>query len=158
MKNLNKKVTLNKTKHLGSEKILGDLTNKVAQILEKGYEFLLGRMYFTGDNGYQNFLVFVPKLGSHILNNNKQVTNGTATQISSEKVKSFDTKFELTMFNVANGRVILKFNKSVLLQKCSSSLYSNFILNLYIVYELNNWSRNPPNNFTLKSIYLPQSN
>ena len=52
MKNLNKKVTLNKTKHVGSEKILADLTNKVAQILEKGYDFLLGRMYFTGDNGY----------------------------------------------------------------------------------------------------------
>ena len=52
LKNLNKKVTLNKTKHVGSEKILGDLTNKVAQILEKGYDFLLGRMYFTGDNGY----------------------------------------------------------------------------------------------------------
>ena len=52
MKNLNKKVTSNKTKHVGSEKILADLTNKVAQILEKGYDFLLGRMYFTGDNGY----------------------------------------------------------------------------------------------------------
>ena len=28
-------------------------------------------------------------------------------------------------------------------------MYSNFNLNLYIVYELNIWSRNPTNNFTL---------
>ena len=37
-----------------------DLTNKVAQILENGYDFLLGRMYFTDNDGYQNFLVLDP--------------------------------------------------------------------------------------------------
>ena len=50
------------------------------------------------------------------------------------------------MYNLA----ILKFNNSVLVQVNSSSLYNNFILNLYIVYEVNNWPRNPTNNFTLK--------
>ena len=30
-------------------------------------------------------------------------------------------------------------------------MYSNFILNLCIVYELNTWPRNPTNNFTLKN-------
>ena len=51
--------------------------------------------------------------------------------------------------------VILKFNNSVLVQK-SSSLYSNFILNLYIVYELNNQSCNPSNNFPLKNcLFVP---
>ena len=30
-------------------------------------------------------------------------------------------------------------------------MYSDFILNLYIVYELNTWPRNPTNNFTLKN-------
>ena len=34
------------------------------------------------------------------------------------------------MSSLANGRVILKFNNSALEQKASSSLYSNFILNL----------------------------
>ena len=29
-------------------------------------------------------------------------------------------------------------------------MYNNFILNLYIVYELNAWPRNPTNNFPLK--------
>ena len=37
--------------------------------------FLIGRMYFTGDDGYQNFLVFVSMLSSLIVNNNKKATN-----------------------------------------------------------------------------------
>ena len=38
-------------------------------------------------------------------------------------------------------------------------MYSNFILNLYIAYEFNNWPRNPTNNFTLNFtliVYLAQ--
>ena len=62
------------------------------------------------------------------------------------------------MSNLANGKVSLKFNNPVLVQKKSSSLDSNLILNLYIFYELNDWSYNPGNNFTLKSVYLAQSN
>ena len=62
------------------------------------------------------------------------------------------------MSNLPNGKVILKSNKSVLVQRKSSSLYSNFILNFYIhVYELNNWTHNPSNTFTLKTIYFVQS-
>ena len=57
------------------------------------------------------------------------------------------------MSNLANGRVNLKFNNSVLVKKKSfSSLYSKFILNLYIVYELNTWPCNPANNFILKIV------
>ena len=52
---------------------------------------------------------------------------------------------------MANGRAILKLNNSALLQKRSFSLYGNFILNLYIVDELNNWPRNASNNFHLEN-------
>ena len=52
---------------------------------------------------------------------------------------------------MANDRVKLKFNNSVSVQKSLSSLYSNFILNLYIVYDLHTWPCNPTNNFSLKS-------
>ena len=62
--------------------------------------------------------------------------------MSSEKIKLFDTILEPTMSNLANGRVKLKLSNSVLVQKSSSSLYSNFILNLYIIFELSNWPRN----------------
>ena len=55
------------------------------------------------------------------------------------------------MSNLANGKVHLKFNNSVSVQTFCSLLYSNFISNLYIVYELNAWPCNPTNNFTLKN-------
>ena len=55
LKDLNKDVTSNKTKHVEAEKKITDLTNKVAQISEEGYDFLRGIMYFTGNDGYHNF-------------------------------------------------------------------------------------------------------
>ena len=58
---------------------LTDLANKVAQISEKRYDFLLGMMYFTGDDGYQNLLVFAPMLSLLILDSNKKVTNWIST-------------------------------------------------------------------------------
>ena len=64
-----------------TEMKLTDLANKVAQISEKGYDFLLGKMYFTGDDGYQNFLVFAPMLSLLILDSNKKVTNWISTGI-----------------------------------------------------------------------------
>ena len=97
-----------------------DLTNKVVQISEEGYDFLLGRMYFTGNEGYQNFLVFVPMVSSLILDSNKKVTDWTLTGISSEGTKPFDTYLQLTMPNLGNGRVVLKFKKIILEQKSSS--------------------------------------
>ena len=60
LKNLNKKVSSNKTKHIQAETKITDLTIKAVQISEKGHDFLLGWMYFTGNDGYQNFLVFCP--------------------------------------------------------------------------------------------------
>ena len=55
LKNINKKVTSNKMKNVEAKKKLTDLTEEIAQISEKGYDFLLGRMYFTDDDGCQNF-------------------------------------------------------------------------------------------------------
>ena len=81
MINLNKKSYFKKAKHVWTEMKLTDLANKVAQISEKGYDFLLGKMYFTGDDGYQNFLVFAPMLSLLILDSNKKVTNWMSTGI-----------------------------------------------------------------------------
>ena len=51
------------------------------------------------------------------------------------------------MINLANSRVTWKFNSSVLAQKSSFSLYSNFVLNSYIAHELNNWLCNSSDSF-----------
>ena len=58
------------------------------------------------------------------------------------------------MSNLASGRIIFKFDNSVLVCISSSSLHSNFNVNLYILYESNNWPRNPTNNFPLKTCFL----
>ena len=47
--------------------------------------------------------------------------------------------------------VKLKFKNSVFVQNSSSSLYSNFIWSLYIVFEWNDWPRFPTNSFTIEN-------
>ena len=65
----------NETKHLEPENKLTDLSKKVSQISEKGYDFLLGRMYFAGDDDYYNFLVFTSMFNSLTLDNDNKVVN-----------------------------------------------------------------------------------
>ena len=55
--------------------------------IKKGYDFLLGRMYFTVDDGYQNLLVFTPMLSSLTLDNDKKVTYCISTRLSTEQNK-----------------------------------------------------------------------
>ena len=43
---------------------------KVFQMSTKVYGYLLGRLYFTGDDGYQYFLVFSSILNLLALDNN----------------------------------------------------------------------------------------
>ena len=87
-------------------------------------------MYFTGNDVYQNFLVFVSMLSSIMLDSGKKVTDWISTGISSENIKLFDTNLEIIMYNLSNGRLELKFSNSVLVIKVFSSLYNNFILRL----------------------------
>ena len=88
-----------------------------------------GRTYFTDSDGYQKILVFALMLNSITLDNNKKVTNWISTGQLPEEMKLFDVNLVPTMTNLANGRISLKFKKSVLLQKFFSFLHSNFIWN-----------------------------
>ena len=122
--------------HVVPEKKLTDVT-KMFQISKNRYKCSLGRMHSTGDDGYQNFLAFVPMLSSLILDNNKKVINWMLTRVLPEKSKLFDTTLKPNISNLANGKVNLIPKNFILVQKKSFSLYSNFILILYLVYELN---------------------
>ena len=76
LKNMNKKNTSNKTKLLEIERKLTDRTKKVLQISKEVFEFLLYRIYFTGADGYQQFLVFSLTLNSLTFDhNNTNVTH-----------------------------------------------------------------------------------
>ena len=85
-------------------------------------------------------------------------TGWIPTGVPAKEIKPFDVSLAPTLTDLANGRRSLKFNNSVLVQKKYPLLYSIFILNLYIVYELNNWLNKSTNNFTLKIVYLMESN
>ena len=103
-----------------TKKKLTDLAKNATQISREGYDSLLGRMYFIGNDDYENFLVFAPMLSSLILGSNRNVTNWISTIISSEKIKPFNNGLEPTISNLANGRVYLKLTNSILLQKSFS--------------------------------------
>ena len=81
--NVNKKITSNKVKPIEADKKLTDLRYKVIKASKKGYDIFLGRMYLTGDDGYQDFLVLAPMLSFLILDSNRKVTNWISTEISS---------------------------------------------------------------------------
>ena len=75
LRNNNNEITSNKIKHVLVEKKPTDLTKKVSQISRKGYNFLLGRIYFKGSDDYQIFIVFPPMLNMVTLDSNENVTN-----------------------------------------------------------------------------------
>ena len=64
-------------------------------ILEKRYNFLSDRMYFTGNDGYQKLLVFASMLSSLRLDSNKKVTNWISTGVLPEKIKPFELSLNL---------------------------------------------------------------
>ena len=109
-------------------------------------------MYFTFHIDYKTFFRFLtPTFSSLILDRTKTVVNWVLTRVSIKKFKLLASNLDAFMFNLANGRVVLKLNHSVLAQKSFCSMYSNFILNLHIFYELNNWPCYPTNNYPLKN-------
>ena len=58
---------------MDEEKKLNKLSQKLKLLSTKGYIFLLGRMYFISNGGYQSFLIFAPMLNSITLDKNKKI-------------------------------------------------------------------------------------
>lgn len=84
----------------------------------------------------------------------KKFTSWITPRISTEKIKPFDLRLAAKMVNLEKNRIVLKLRNPVLVQQNYSSLHSNFILNLYIAFELNNWPCNPRNDFAIKDCLL----
>ena len=62
--NINKRVTSNKRKHIQGEKKPNELSEKV-KLSTKGNNFLLSKMCFADNGGYQFFSVFTPTLDNN---------------------------------------------------------------------------------------------
>ena len=56
LKNINKKVASNKTRHIEVEKELNHLSGEIELLSKNNQTFFLGKMYFTGD-GFQNMFI-----------------------------------------------------------------------------------------------------
>ena len=65
-------------------------------------------------------------LNSLTLDNCKIVTNRMPSEVSPKKTKPFDSPLALMISNLADSRVSIKSNSSVLVQKNPSSFYSDF--------------------------------
>ena len=99
--------------------------------------FFVRQDLFTGNEDYQNFLVFSSMLDSVTQdNNNQNVINSISSQISPENIGPFGSSLAPIMSNSGNSKVSMKHNNPISVQRDSSSLYNNFILNLHMVYEL----------------------
>ena len=71
------------------------------------------------------------------------------TRVYLETNKLFDSNLLPIILYLDNGTV-----NSIFMQQFFFSLRSFSILNLNIIYELNNWPKNPSNNFTLKECFI----
>ena len=57
LKNINKKVTLSKTKHVEVENKLNELSSEIKLLPTKGY---IGKIYFTSSFGFENTFAYQP--------------------------------------------------------------------------------------------------
>ena len=94
---------------------------------------MLRRIYFTGNNGYQNLKDFSRMINFLTFDNNNNNNNNRKVNSWNVTTGIYLQKIDclaLIMSNLGNGRVSIKFSNPVLAQQMFSSLYSNFILNL----------------------------
>ena len=136
----NRKTTSNKTKYLEVQKKLYSLTTK-------DDHFFLGRTYFISD-GSQNTFVHQPTLDTLGLKNGK----GTDyILVYNSKLKPLYTA-SLHSIKLSGYIIETKFDRDVLVVERNN--YSSKIVNVYIVYDLDAWSRNPTNNFKIKNLRI----
>ena len=64
LKNLNKKATSGKTKHVLVENELNELSEKFKLLSAKHYTFFIGKVYFTSNDGSQNMFVYQPEFNA----------------------------------------------------------------------------------------------
>ena len=136
----NRRITPNKTKYLEVQKELNSL-------ITNGYNFFLDEIYFTSNDGSQNTFDHQPTL--HKLELNKDKGTDYVLNWKSNGVYNFKLKLLYTVvlyrMKLFGYRMRRKFYEDPLAVEQSS--YLTKIVNVFIVYELNAWSRSPTSNF-----------
>ena len=109
LKSFNKRITLNKTKHLKVQK-------KLNSLVTKDYNFFLGRIYFTSSDGSQNTFVYQPKLDALELQKEKStdyVISWKSKGILNSKLKPLCSAF-LHIIKLSEYRMGIKLDEDPL--------------------------------------------
>ena len=139
----NRKITSNKTKYLEDQKKLNILITKDS--------FFLGRIYFTSNDGSQNTFVYQATLDTLELQKDKgtdYVFICKSKTVYNSKLKPIYTAF-LHSIKPSGYKIWIRFYKDPLGVKQNNYLIQ--IVNVYIVYDLDDWPWNPTNNFKFKN-------
>ena len=147
----NKRITSNKTKHL-------EIQKKLNSLITKDYNSFLGRIYFTSSDGSQNTFVYQPTFDTLEFKKDKgtdYVLSWKSKGVYNFKLKPLYTAF-LRSINLCGYRIGIKFDKDPLAVEQNN--YLSKIVNVYIVYNLDAWPRNPTNNFKFKNCLFRATN
>ena len=118
----------------------------------------LGRMYFKSNDGSQNTFIYHASLQTLELKKDKgtdYILSWKSNRAYNSKLKSLYTAF-LHSIKLSGYVIIIEFDKDLLAVEQNN--YLTKIVNVYIVYELNAWSRNPTNNFKFKNCLFEATN
>ena len=157
LKNLNKKVTSNKTRHIVVKTKLDDLeknakiisTNGLTTDMINKYK-VLNRAKCFSLNGLQNYLVFQLFI-SHFLTKNGTIYSLKSKEMSKESITPPCTTgegFYPEIIGLHGSKYELKFKEMCLKQNIVSFLHKD-IVNLYATYKLGAWSEDLNTDFTL---------
>ena len=138
--NHDKYITSFKTKH-------SEVQKKLNSLILKDHNFFLGINYFTGNDVSQNTFVYQPKLDRLEFEKDKgtdDVLSWKSKWVFNSKIKVLYTAF-LQSIKLSECSIEIKFDGDPLAIERNN--YLTKIVNVYIVYDLDDWARNPTNNF-----------
>ena len=124
---------------------------KVKLLSAKYYSFFVGRIYFTSNDGSQDMFVYQPTFNVLGLKNDKSTEYSIKWKsegIYNLKLIALHGAF-LPNIKYFRKKIGIQFNSTHLVTELKN--YATKIVNIYMVYDLDNWSKNPLRNFTLKN-------
>ena len=143
-KNLNKKVTSNKTKHVLVENESKGQQDKTEKLQSYDSSLFIDQGYIFND-GSQNFLILKPifKTFTTPVGFRHAIVEGKSKGVSNEKIKppiTANYSHSQKPMRVNNSEISVRFTESCWKQD-KVIFYPMNVVNLLIVYELDPWSR-----------------
>ena len=116
----------------------------------------LGRIYFTSNDGSQNMFIYQPTLNMLELKNDKSteyIISWKSKELYNSKLIALYGAF-LPDVKYFNNKIGMQFNNTPL--KIEQNICTTRIVNVYIIYDLDNWPKNPSEILHYKTACLVQ--